>query len=168
MVRLAAVRASAKHKAELGATHGRVLTPVRRSVRTPQQAAAAVHVAPTAALLGSVGYAFAPNEQLGPQLAAGGVLLTDKTKAAALPTDTLATAAASPPPTSAAASPPLPSMAPPPPPPPAAPPAAPPPASAAAQGLPAAPTRGTRKRPHAAAAAVEGPPRRSTRLRGMP
>ena len=100
VVRLAAVRATAKHKVELGAEKGKVLTPVRRSVRTPQQAVAAAHVAPTAALLDEVGYVFAPNAQLLPKLQPGGdQVLTEKTLETALPAAAAAKAeAATPPP----------------------------------------------------------------------
>jgi len=81
VVRLAAVRASRKQRHELCADKGKVLTPVRRSARTPQQA-----VAPTAALLSETGYVYAPNVQLQPAFDAGDVVLvTEKTQAQALP-----------------------------------------------------------------------------------
>ena len=81
VVRLAAVRASRKQRHELCAEKGKVLTPVRRSARTPQQA-----VAPTAALLSETGYVYAPNVQLQPAFDAGDiVLVTEKSQAQALP-----------------------------------------------------------------------------------
>ena len=81
VVRLAAVRASRKQRHELCAEKGKVLTPVRRSARTPQQA-----VAPTAALLSETGYVYAPNVQLQPAFDAGDVVLvTEKSQAQALP-----------------------------------------------------------------------------------
>ena len=65
IVRLAAVRASAAQRDALGAGR-KVLTPVRRSVRTPQQATSVAAVQPLSEMLQEVDYIFAPNVELEP------------------------------------------------------------------------------------------------------
>ena len=80
VVRLAAVRATSKHKQELGA-QSKVLTPVRRSVRTPKQQADAACVAPTSSLLRGVGHVFAPNAELAPKLHTGEAIVTKEAPA---------------------------------------------------------------------------------------
>ena len=78
VVRLAAIRATAVQCSELGAMN-KVLTPVRRSVRTPKQAQAAASALPISTMLDEAHYVFAPNEQLEPGWA--GRLVTAKGQA---------------------------------------------------------------------------------------
>lgn len=79
VIRLAAFRATASQREELSAGRGVILTPVCRTVPPQQVATAAAN--PTVAMLEDVGYVYAPNDKLQPEVITGGTLYAGSSSA---------------------------------------------------------------------------------------